>query len=137
MAGKSRACRRQQEAPWRWAPRGWRLRRWSLIVLVLNGLLRGIVTGEELVVFGAGSLREVLTQVATEYQTTHSVPVRTEFGPSGLMRERIEKAKAMLVAGEQSVTEIALSLGFSSQSHFTDTFRKQTGTSPRRFAKQS
>ena len=95
MAGKSRACRRQQEAPWRWASRGWRLRRWSLIVLVLSGLLRGIVTGEELVVFGAGSLREVLTQVATEYQTTHSVPVRTEFGPSGLMRERIEKGEPL------------------------------------------
>lgn len=54
-----------------------------------------------------------------------------------MLRERIEKAKAMLAADEQSVTEIALSLGFSSQSHFTDTFRKQTGTSPRRFAKQS
>jgi molybdate transport system substrate-binding protein len=66
---------------------------WSGIALLLCSVLSGGATGEELVVFGAGSLREVMTQMATDYQTVHGVTVRTEFGPSGLMRERIEKGE--------------------------------------------
>jgi ABC-type molybdate transport system substrate-binding protein len=66
---------------------------WSFIALMLGGFLSGVAAGEELVLFGAGSLREVMTHVATEYQTAHGAPVRTEFGPSGLMRERIEKGE--------------------------------------------
>jgi ABC-type molybdate transport system substrate-binding protein len=34
-----------------------------------------------------------MTQIAADYQTAHGVTVRTEFGPSGLMRERIEKGE--------------------------------------------
>ena len=67
--------------------------RWSGITLLLCGVLSSSATGEELVLFGAGSLREVMTQIATDYQTAHGVTVRTEFGPSGLMRERIEKGE--------------------------------------------
>ena len=67
--------------------------RWSGITLLLCGVLSSSAAGEELVLFGAGSLREVMTQIATDYQTAHSVMVRTEFGPSGLMRERIEKGE--------------------------------------------
>lgn len=93
MSGKSRAFERNAGTPRRRATRGGRMIRWRLIVLVLSGLLSGIATGEELVLFGAGSLREVMTQVATEYQTAHGVPVRTAFGPSGLMRERIEQGE--------------------------------------------
>ena len=37
----------------------------------------------------------------------------------------------MLALGKLAIAEIALALGFASQSHFTDTFRKQTGVSPR------
>src|SRR5262245_16154879 len=66
---------------------------WSGIALLLLRVLSSGVRGEELVVFGAGSLREVMTQVATDYQTASGVTVRTEFGPSGLMRERIEKGE--------------------------------------------
>jgi AraC family transcriptional regulator len=46
---------------------------------------------------------------------------------------RIRKAKEMLLADHASITEIALALGFSSHSHFTDMFRKLTGTTPSRF----
>jgi ABC-type molybdate transport system substrate-binding protein len=36
-------------------------------------VLSSSATGEELVLFGAGSLREVMTQMATDYQTAHGV----------------------------------------------------------------
>jgi ABC-type molybdate transport system substrate-binding protein len=63
---------------------------WSLTVLLLGLVLSSTADSEELVLFGAGSLREVMTQIATDYQARHGGIVRTEFGPSGLMRERIE-----------------------------------------------
>ncbi|HSC97912.1 MAG TPA: AraC family transcriptional regulator [Casimicrobiaceae bacterium] len=47
-------------------------------------------------------------------------------------RERIERAKAMLAQGRQPIGDIALAVGFSSQSHFADVYRRVTGTSPRR-----
>ena len=64
---------------------------WSLTVLLLGWVLCSTAGSEELVLFGAGSLREVMTQIAADYQARHGVTVRTEFGPSGLMRERIER----------------------------------------------
>src|SRR5262245_39181805 len=53
----------------------------------------GRAEAEDLVLFAAGSLREALTQVARDFQTGAGVSVRTEFGPSGVMRERIEKGE--------------------------------------------
>lgn len=48
---------------------------------------------DELVVYGAGSLREAIGEIARTFNQAASVPVRTEFGPSGRMRERIEKGE--------------------------------------------
>lgn len=48
---------------------------------------------------------------------------------------RINKAKEMLLADHMSITEIALSLGYSSHSHFCDVFRRVTGTTPSQFRK--
>jgi molybdate transport system substrate-binding protein len=45
---------------------------------------------DELVLYGAGSLREAMTQIARDFQQRGGAPVRLEFGPSGMMRERIE-----------------------------------------------
>src|SRR5437763_15614344 len=47
-------------------------------------------------------------------------------------RERIQRAREMLVLGKQSIGEIAMALGFASQSHFADVYRRITGSSPRR-----
>ena len=47
-------------------------------------------------------------------------------------RERVERAKAMLSQGRQPIGDIAMAVGFSSQSHFADVYRRVTGTSPRR-----
>lgn len=52
-----------------------------------------------------------------------------------LVRCRIEKAKRMLVAGNMSITDVALSCGFSSPAYFATTFRKYTGKPPREFVK--
>jgi molybdate transport system substrate-binding protein len=60
---------------------------------VLSGLLLSRASGGELVLYGAGSLREVMTQIAVDYQKTRGLQVQTDFGPSGLMRERIERGE--------------------------------------------
>src|SRR4029453_5010030 len=44
----------------------------------------------DLGLFGAGSLREAMTQIARDFQQRGGAPLRLEFGPSGMMRERIE-----------------------------------------------
>ena len=46
---------------------------------------------------------------------------------------RIERAKQLLLRTDQSLAEIALEVGFSSQAHFTDQFRRVTGSTPLRF----
>jgi ABC-type molybdate transport system substrate-binding protein len=51
--------------------------------LMLCSVLSSGATGEELVLFGPGSLREAMPQVGVDYQTAYSVTVRTAFGPSG------------------------------------------------------
>jgi AraC family transcriptional regulator len=50
-----------------------------------------------------------------------------------IIEQRIAEAKRIMGTGRQSILEIALLLGFSSQSHFTVTFRKVTGTTPKQF----
>jgi len=54
-----------------------------------------------------------------------------------ILKERIERSKALLRVGNTSVAQVALSVGFSSQSHFAVAFRKHTSTSPRRFLRHS
>jgi molybdate transport system substrate-binding protein len=66
---------------------------WALFGLVLSGLLLSRASGEELVLYGAGSLREVMAQIAADYQAMRGLQVRTDFGPFGLMRERIERGE--------------------------------------------
>jgi AraC family transcriptional regulator len=48
---------------------------------------------------------------------------------SFVLWRRLERAEALL-KGRQSLSEIALSLGFASQSHFTEAFRRRTGRTP-------
>lgn len=46
---------------------------------------------------------------------------------------RIDRAKQILIKGNVPVVEIALDVGFCSQSHFTEAFRRRTGFSPGRW----
>ncbi len=52
-----------------------------------------------------------------------------------LGRLRIQKAKDMIKAGKLSLADIALSCGYSSQAHFTTSFKKATGVTPRQYQK--
>ncbi|MBL8993701.1 MAG: helix-turn-helix transcriptional regulator, partial [Spirochaetia bacterium] len=49
-----------------------------------------------------------------------------------LLRKKIESAKKALTRGE-SVTDVALELGFSSSQYFATAFRRFTGAVPSRY----
>jgi AraC family transcriptional regulator len=55
-----------------------------------------------------------------------------------IQRLRTERAKALLVVRRKSmsITDIALSTGFGSHSHFTAVFHRVTGMSPREYRRQ-
>jgi AraC family transcriptional regulator len=50
-----------------------------------------------------------------------------------VLRERIHEAQRRLAVGRMPISEVALDLGFSDQSHFSQAFRKMTGTTPKRY----
>jgi AraC family transcriptional regulator len=50
-----------------------------------------------------------------------------------VLHKRIHAAKRHLAAGGLTLSEVALSLGFCDQSHFSRAFRKITGTTPRQY----
>jgi AraC family transcriptional regulator len=50
-----------------------------------------------------------------------------------VLRRRIERAREMLRQSDKTILEVALSCGFSSQSHFSSTFRMLTGLTPGRY----
>ena len=50
-----------------------------------------------------------------------------------LLERRIEKSKELLRATKTTITDIALDVGFSTPSHFSDQFRKLVGCSPREY----
>lgn len=50
-----------------------------------------------------------------------------------VIHRRIERAKALLRAGDRDLTDIAHGVGFSTQSHFTAVFRRLCGTTPARY----
>jgi AraC family transcriptional regulator len=48
-----------------------------------------------------------------------------------LLRRRIERAQEMLVGTGMSLVDVALSVGFQTQSHFTSVFKRYAGQPPR------
>jgi two-component system response regulator YesN len=46
---------------------------------------------------------------------------------------RIERAKQLLLATNQSCTEICFEVGYNNQSYFTRTFKGLVGMTPRKF----
>jgi molybdate transport system substrate-binding protein len=58
--------------------------------LAMTLLASGTPRADELVVYGAGSLREVASQLAQDFGAARGITVKTQFGASGRMRERIE-----------------------------------------------
>jgi molybdate transport system substrate-binding protein len=52
-----------------------------------------IARASDLVLYGAGSLRESMTEIARSFGQAHGLTVTTQFGPSGRMRQRIENGE--------------------------------------------
>lgn len=50
-----------------------------------------------------------------------------------LLRRRVEKAKVMLTTTSQPIAEVALTVGFNSQAHLTDMFKRFVGLTPHRW----
>lgn len=53
-----------------------------------------------------------------------------------IRKQRIEKAKELMMGHSYSLTEIAYLTGFSDQSHFTRIFKKSTGLNPSAYRKK-
>ena len=53
-----------------------------------------------------------------------------------LLRRRMERAKALLRAGDLPVTEVCLAVGFSSHGSFSNAFRRHVGTTPTAYRAQ-
>lgn len=54
------------------------------------GALASPARAEDVVLYGAGSLRGAMTEIVSAYTTATGHTVRTAFGPAGVMREKIE-----------------------------------------------
>jgi molybdenum ABC transporter molybdate-binding protein len=66
-----------------------------LILAALFGLSCSVAQAEQPVLLhAAGSLRNALTEVAQAFEATAKLPVKTSFGPSGLLRENLSKGEA-------------------------------------------
>lgn len=49
------------------------------------------------------------------------------------IRQRVERAKLLLADAERSITDVAISTGYSASSNFATAFRRVTGVSPREY----
>nr|WP_283815914.1 AraC family transcriptional regulator [Bradyrhizobium sp. AUGA SZCCT0222] len=50
-----------------------------------------------------------------------------------LLHQRIERAKSILLGTDMGLAEVALTVGFQAQSHFSTVFKRLTGQSPARW----
>jgi AraC family transcriptional regulator len=49
---------------------------------------------------------------------------------SYVLEQRVQRASELLAGSRRPIAEVALAVGFSSQSHLTTAFRKITGATP-------
>jgi len=92
-----------------------------------NGLANGVTLND--------LAREVglsRAHFARAFKTSTGVPPH-QFVTS----RRIERAKELLRHSDQPLADIALTVGFSSQAHFTDQFRRITGITPLRLRRET
>ena len=78
------------------------------------------------------TLTELATALSLSPNYLHAVFKRaTGMTPYAYVTlRRIEQARRLISAGDKSMLEIALELGFCSQSHFNKVFKKETGMTP-------
>jgi molybdate transport system substrate-binding protein len=85
----------------------------------------GSPSGAGLTVFAAGSLRAAMQEIGAEYRKQTGIQIKVTFGPSGVLRERIE-------AGERP--DVFASADVASPAKLAE---KKLGTPPRRFTANS
>ena len=54
-----------------------------------------------------------------------------------VLTRRVARARELLATTDRSIADIAYAVGFSSQSHMTDTFRRLLGTTPGRYRRDA
>lgn len=91
------------------------------LTAVLAGCATQTPTSDPVVVYAAGSLRDALTEVARDHEARTGQKVVLTFGPSGLLRERIEKGEGAQVfasADTQHPQRLAEGGGWAAQTVF-------------------
>ncbi|MEP6740220.1 MAG: AraC family transcriptional regulator [Caldimonas sp.] len=77
-------------------------------------------------------------QVAmSPYSFSRMFKATVDATPHSFVLSRRIRLAEMLLRGQHSLSEIALSTGFASQSHFTETFRRRTGSTPAQVRRRS
>ena len=86
---------------------------------------------------GRVELRVIAKEVGMSYfHFSRAFKLSMGMNPTNYIAERrIERAKKLMQETELPISEIALRSGFSSQSHFTTSFRRLAGITPRSFRK--
>lgn len=73
-----------------------------------------------------------------KYYLVHAFSRYTGMSPIHYLNaKRLQISRELLVSTDYSIAQVAASVGFSSQSYFTQVFRKETGISPMRYRKES
>jgi molybdate transport system substrate-binding protein len=65
--------------------------RW--VAAIAAALAATAVQAQTLTLYGAGSLKEAMSEIARTFGDRNGISVKVEFGPSGLLRERIERGE--------------------------------------------
>ena len=95
--------------------------------IVVTGLLNG----------GAPDIREVARMVTTSARTLQRRLRGAGLTYAGLVQQaRCEAASRMLLESDQSVSDVARTLGYSDPAHFTRAFHRWTGLTPRGFRRR-
>ncbi|MDQ8204744.1 AraC family transcriptional regulator [Pelagicoccus sp. SDUM812003] len=91
---------------------------------------RGSGLGENLSSYLSRELKYEYGHLSKVFSKSQGVTIERFF-----TLQRLDRVKELLAYDEQSITEIASELGFSSSAHLSATFKKETGMTPREFRK--
>ncbi len=70
----------------------------------------------------------------SQFRFMRAFKAETGFNPHQyVIQRRLARAKSYLRNSDQTIADIAYDVGFSSQAHMTDVFRKKVGTTPAKF----